>query len=110
MDIESIDKPFPAYCCSYQAISGSGQRIKMAVPVTGIQMSLVRLELPAASLRLVSNVSPGKIVGADVCDFMGQNCGKSSEAMVDTRYLHVKVENVGFLDSDLVISVSVSIP
>ena len=69
-------------------------------------MSIVRLELPAASLRLVTNVSPGKIVSAEICDFRGLNCGASSEAMIDTQYLHVRINNLGLLDSEYTITVS----
>lgn len=54
-----------------QLMRFGGGPVSLALPVASQSASVVTLSVAADSLRLVTNVSPGKIASARVCRFAG---------------------------------------
>ena len=79
--------------------------LRLRLPVTTLQHSVVSLRLDAASVRLVGHLSPGAIEDARVCSFAGDACG-GFEALADRGYLRVAVRNLGHLDADYMVGVA----
>lgn len=59
-------------CCT-QLMRFGGGPVSLALPVASQSASVVTLSVAADSLRLVTNVSPGKINSARVCRFAGRS-------------------------------------
>jgi len=75
---------------------GDGREV-LVYPVTeGIQNTLITIEVDAAQIRLVSNVSPGKLVNVVVHTFEAQSANGEMEIIV---------ENLGSLDTTKTVTV-----
>ena len=83
----------------------SSSELKLQLPVEQLRHSVVTLSLDAAEVRLVTNLAPGEIAGAAVCDFQGSTCG-GFQAGRDRGYLDVRVRNTGYVASDYLVSVT----
>ena len=79
--------------------------LKLQLPVEQLRHSVVTLSLDAAEVRLVTNLAPGEIAGAAVCDFRGSTCG-GFQAGRDRGYLDVRVRNTGYVASEYLVSVT----
>ncbi len=86
---------------SAQAAAGG---LWFGLPVAGAGDSLVALSVVADGLQLVTNDSPGRIVGARVCAFAGASCG-AVQALQQTGYLQASVQNTGALPADFTVVV-----
>lgn len=85
------------------SVDGSG-KLKFSLPVTSILNSVVTLTINADSVTLVDNVSPGRILSAQVCQFNNASCG-SFQALTQRGYLTATLQNTGSLAASFTISV-----
>ncbi|WIA16742.1 hypothetical protein OEZ85_013396 [Tetradesmus obliquus] len=83
----------------------AGGPLLFALPVTGIRSSLVQLEATADEMRFIVNTSPGKILGARVCQFAEVSCG-GFEASATRGFLHAFIANTGTLPAAYTLTVS----
>ena len=83
----------------------SSSELKLQLPVEQLQHSVVTLTINAAEVRLVTNLAPGVIAAAAVCDFRSESCG-GFQAGRDRGYLDVSVRNTGYIASDFLVAVA----
>ncbi len=87
----------------------AGGGLWFGLPVTGIGNSVVSLSVVADGMRLATNMSPGRITSARVCQFANASCG-SVQALQQTGYLQASVQNVGALAADFTVVVRTNPP
>jgi hypothetical protein len=87
-----------------QASYSSGGSLKFGLPITSILNSVVTLTVNADAVTLVDNVSPGKILSAQVCQFNNATCG-SFQALTQRGYLTATVQNAGSIAAAFIVSV-----
>lgn len=85
-------------------LMASGGDLSLRLPLTGLQTSLITLELNADEIQLVTNRAPGKIISSKVCRFNNVTCG-SFQAITGRGYLHLQVQNSGELVAEFRASV-----
>lgn len=87
-----------------QASYSSSGSLRFALPITSILNSVVTLTVNADAVTLIDNVSPGKILSAQVCQFNNATCG-SFQALTQRGYLTATVQNAGSIAATFIVSV-----
>eukprot|EP00210_Caulerpa_lentillifera_P005322 g5085.t1 len=85
--------------------ASSAGNINLKFPVHGIRNSVVSLTASADHVQFVVHSSPGQILNAAVCAFNNASCG-AFESLSDRGYLHVEIQNTGYIASEYTITVA----
>jgi len=82
----------------------SPEKKRLALPTTQLRNSIVTLSLNADSIRFVINYSPGRIISAELIDFLGRTVG-GFVALSGNGRLSATMVNNGTIDASYYLSV-----
>lgn len=68
--------------------------LSLRLPLSGLQTSIISLEVVADDIQVVTNRASARIVDSKLCDFGLRHCGRF-QGIVGTGYMHVQVQNIG---------------